>query len=593
VQGHTGGRCAENHPPLEMQLRLPPPEERKTLDALGALLESRGLDAADFIDTLNLLSAIKKKDAEKAAREEAQQEKAGLKIFGDKEYVFETRTDVFIYRDNRTKSGRYYVRIYDSKTKKVHSESLRTTNRIEALAAAEKLYREKRDKLTRGVKMVSINTKELIDIYLSARFKERSNTPHTGITYASYDNLATKLKYWEEYINHHKHKKTKIENIPPELAKGFAIWIKEQPKKHYQGTQRSNETINQIVSAVKKMYKDIALEEKYITLAEFPIFKHLKVQRDSAPKRDVLETEEKEAIRRFLQYKYTREKDIDDNERLKRKQFTFLFTIHYATGARNKELLGLRWRDISIVKGEREELTRINRALFIPPENSKTGKGRHIISPIADALERMKKMYKDNGIECNRDDFIFPNLSKTKSNKNIPYAQPAIEKRLARVLELSGMKEKLQREGRHITLSSARHYYATDALMRKVDIYTLALNMGTSISYISSTYSHITTMMKSEEITQSQGVRRHIEEAKRKGEEIEFAEDHIIRTAWKEINHEGDIGKIHYGDYHKTLNREQQKVEDYAQLGIMENTIGFGHEYLESYREHLAEKYNE
>jgi integrase len=493
-------------------LRLPPPEEQKNLDALGALLESRGLDAADFIDTLNLLSAIKKRDEEKATKEAEEPKEKELKIFGDKEYVFETRTDVFIYRDNRTKSGRYYVRIYDARTKKVHSESLRTTNRIEALAAAERLYREKRDKLTRGVKMVSINTKELIGIYLRTRFKERTNIPHTGITYASYDNLIKKLKYWEDFINYYKHKKTKIENIPPELAKGFAIWIKEQPKQFYQGRQRSNETINQVVSAVKKMYKDIALEEKYITLAEFPNFKTLKVQRDSAPKRDVLETEEKEEIQKFLQYKYTREKGIDDNERLKRRQFAFLFTIHYATGARNKELLGLRWRDISIIKGEREELKRINRALFIPPENSKTGKGRHIVSPIADTLERMKKMYIDNGIECGRDDFIFPNLAKTKRNQNIPYAQPAIEKRLAKVLEQSGLGDKLEKDGRRITLYSARHYYATDALMRKVDIYTLSLNMGTSISYISSTYSHITTMMKSEEITQSQGYHKVLDE---------------------------------------------------------------------------------
>jgi len=510
---------------------LPPPEEQKNLDALGALLESRGLDAADFLDTLNLLSALKKRDEEKAAKEEEEPKEKKLKIFGDKEYVFETRTDVFIYRDNRTKSGRYYVRIYDTRTKKVHSESLRTTNRIEALAKAEKLYREKRDKLTRGVKMVSINTKELIGIYLRTRFKERSNIPHTGITYATYDNLVKKLKYWEEYTNYHKHKKTKIENIPPELAKGFAFWIKEQPKQYYQGTQRSNETINQVVSAVKKMYKDIALEEKYITLAEFPIFKNLKVQRDSAPKRDVLEKEEVEEIQKFHQYNYTREKDIDENERLKRRQFAFLFTIHYSTGARNKELLGLRWRDISIVKGEREELTRINRALFIPPENSKTGKGRHIVSPIADTLERMKKMYKDNGIESDRDDFIFPNLAKTKRSKNIPYAQPAIEKRLAKVLEISGMKEKLEKDGRHITLYSARHYYATDALMRKVDIYTLALNMGTSISYISSTYSHITTLMKSEEITQEQGYhkvlqdRKNAERGQKKTEKEQFVED--------------------------------------------------------------------
>ena len=93
--------------------------------------------------------------------------------------------------------------------------------------------------------------------------------------------------------------------------------------------------------------------------------------------------------------------------------------------------------------------------------------------------------------------------------------------RLAKVIELSGIKEQLEKDGRHITLYSARHYYATDALMRKVDIYTLSLNMGTSISYLTSTYSHITTMMKSEEITQEQGYHKVLAERKRSKEEAQ------------------------------------------------------------------------
>ena len=56
--------------------------------------------------------------------------------------------------------------------------------------------------------------------------------------------------------------------------------------------------------------------------------------------------------------------------------------------------------------------------------------------------------------------------------------------------------------------------------MRRVDIYTLALNMGTSIQYISSTYSHITTMMKSEEITQGQGYHAVLEERKKKKDAV-------------------------------------------------------------------------
>ena len=52
-----------------------------------------------------------------------------------------------------------------------------------------------------------------------------------------------------------------------------------------------------------------------------------------------------------------------------------------------------------------------NRAIFIPPENSKTGKGRHIVAPVADTLERMR-VTRITGL-IDRDDYIFPNLAKT------------------------------------------------------------------------------------------------------------------------------------------------------------------------------------
>ena len=40
------------------------------------------------------------------------------------------------------------------------------------------------------------------------------------------------------------------------------------------------------------MYRDVAIDEKYITMGEFPIFRYLKVQKDSKPKRDILEQQE-------------------------------------------------------------------------------------------------------------------------------------------------------------------------------------------------------------------------------------------------------------------------------------------------------------
>jgi len=215
-------------------------------------LEGKGLDASDFIDVINALANIKQREAEKQAKEEQKTAEIKYKIFVDKEFVIPTREDCFIYRDGRTKSGRYFVRIYNGKKKRAFSKSLGTINRLEALHLAEELYVETKGKLGKGVSIKSITTKEPINIYLNQRFKEVSDIPHNGITIGSYDALIKKLKYWEEYISYHKHTKIKIENIPTELGKGFAEWIYAQPKQFYKDRERrSRETINQIVSATK------------------------------------------------------------------------------------------------------------------------------------------------------------------------------------------------------------------------------------------------------------------------------------------------------------------------------------------------------
>ena len=41
--------------------------------------------------------------------------------------------------------------------------------------------------------------------------------------------------------------------------------------------------------------------------------------------------------------------------------------------------------------------------------------------------------------------------------------------------------------------------------MRGVNIYDLSINLGTSVNYIEKTYSHITSMMKSKELTKGLG----------------------------------------------------------------------------------------
>ena len=275
---------------------------------------------------------------------------------------------------------------------------MRTTNRIEALAKAEQLYRETKHAMSRGVKLVSINTKELIRLYTNDRLKVISDTPHTGITKGSFNNLVKQLTYWQRYIDEKRLSKTHLENIPPEIGKGFGVWIKDLDKSRYGYRERSNETINHIIAAVKKMYRDVAIDEKYITMGEFPIFRYLKVNRDTKHKRDILEPQEFTELRKWMTNKWRREKDIDDLERLKRRVYGLYLTINYYTGCRNKEMLGIRWKNVSAIPTESKLNQRINRQIHIPAENSRTGRGRMCVAPVAIQFERIRCTIKKQAL---------------------------------------------------------------------------------------------------------------------------------------------------------------------------------------------------
>lgn len=496
------------------------------INTLAELLQSKGLDASDLIDAITAVANIKKRDEERKLQNAEQASKEKAKFIKEKEYVYETRTDIFIYRNGNTKSGRYYVWIYDDKTRRRFTQSLRTTNRIEALTRAEELYREHKYALRRGVKLTSINTHELIRLYQKERRQTITNIPHQGITYSSFSTLVKHLSCWEKYINAMGYKHRKLEDIPTEVGKKFGVWMLKQPKDRYDGTPRSNETINHTIAAVKKMYRDIAIDEKYITLGEFPIFRYLKINKETKPKRDILEQEEFQELREWMSNVWCREKDINELERIKRYCYSYYLTIQYYGGFRNKECLRIRWGDVKPIKKSSKLEQRINRSIYIPEWNAKTGVSREVVAPVAIQFERIKEQYKKLGItEFGRQDYVFINLAKTKRGQNIPYEQAAMEKRLKAVIEGSGLKKKLDETGRHITQYSARHFAVVDALMRNVSVYDVAMNLGTSVHYIQKTYAkQLTAIMKQAEITKGQGYWKTLE---KKEQEID---DKFVKT---------------------------------------------------------------
>jgi integrase len=482
------------------------PTEQTHISALADLLDARGLNADDFIQVLDILGKVKKKEVSDIKKEEQGKIKQN-KIFVDKEFVFEKSEDCFIYRDGRTKTGNFYIRIYDANTKKVYSQSLRTKYRENALVSAQVLYREKKDKLFKGKKMVSITTGEMIDMYLKKRGEELTEIPKMGITPLYYRSLKTQLNYWMRYITFLKLDKKYIEKIPTDIGKDFGFWISNLPKERYGDRKRSAEVMNGVIGAVKKMYQEIGINEDYIAITEIPKFKKMKVSPNKEPKRDVLDEAEYLELLDYMKNKYCRETGISEKERVKRRVFALYISLNYNVGCRVREMLNLRWCDISKNPNDTIEQQKLNRVITIHAEQSKTGKGRNIVSPIADKLARIENHYKKIGYIPKKTDYVFINLTPRGIEKNISYSHSSMDGRLKDVLEKSGMRERLEKDNRNITLYSGRHYYATARLMKGVDIYHLSLNLGTSVIYLEQTYSHLTTLMVSDEITKGQGWR--------------------------------------------------------------------------------------
>ena len=76
---------------------MTPPDNKidiKDIEAISSLVDKEGYDPEQIITVLTALNAIKRNDATKKKAVEAPPEN---KIFLDKEFIYETRDDVYIY----------------------------------------------------------------------------------------------------------------------------------------------------------------------------------------------------------------------------------------------------------------------------------------------------------------------------------------------------------------------------------------------------------------------------------------------------------------------------------------------------------------
>lgn len=492
-----------------VQESTPTPDQKGHLEALSTLLEAQGLGAADLLTAITALAALKQQEQ---TREPADAEN---KIFKDKIFIYPGNENAFIFRYGTTKGKNYYLRIYCRETRQVYKRSLKTPSKEEAIVKARAIFAETYGRLTRGEKTKSLTTRELISTYLMKEERRVSPYPQKGITIETFETKKQYLDIWTRYIEDGLgFKETKIENIPPDRTRDFQHWLNSREKHIYKNRQGySADYINSIICEVQRMYKEVAVRDKYISLASVPQIDKAKRERNKRVKRDILEVEEWKVLYTYLRSKkYLKEEGISLLEQVKRAIFREYMLIAYNTGMRPGEILSLTWNDQRKNPTDTKENQKFYRLLTVRETKSKTGTERTVNAPVARRLERLKVAYKSIGMSIAQTDYIFRNPTWERQDRNIPYKQPAFTKRLDRVIADSGLQETLEKTGRKITLYSSRHFYTTLRLQNGLNIHLLAKQLGTSTTYIDQTYSHIQIEQNTDKISQGMSLIRQLEE---------------------------------------------------------------------------------
>ena len=159
-----------------------------------------------------------------------------------------------------------------------------------------------------------------------------------------------------------------------------------------------------------------------------------------------------------------------------------MYYVELATGLRRGELLGLKWEDIDLEKGNlrvKRQIARINGEVVEAPLKTKNA---YRALPLAeDTIQVLKQQRKKTGSSH----WVFP------SPTGGPISPDSVLHMLHRVLKRAGLPR--------VRFHDLRHTFATLALQNGVDIKTVSGMLGHfSAGFTLDTYAHVTTTAQKE-----------------------------------------------------------------------------------------------
>lgn len=279
-----------------------------------------------------------------------------------------------------------------------------------------------------------------------------------------------------------------LNTIGYEELKKFDTWRRKQ-----MGRQPVLSTITTHNSAMNRVY-DIAMERGWIAQSHVPKLKNNGVKGGA---REAFSLSEYKSLTSYMPH-WVDKGHTEKTAQMRRLLRDYVLVLANTGIRHGTESMGLCWKDIAWITKNGERYLQLT-------VNGKTGKrisiARHNTE---DYLRRIQQR------RPNIANFTFDALLKKKINEKVFLLEDGTETNslagtFRNLMRDSGLdKDKSVKEKR--TLYSLRHTYAHFALLKeRMDVYTLAKQMGTSVKMIEMHYGHLNPSMKADVIA---GVRR-------------------------------------------------------------------------------------
>lgn len=380
----------------------------------------------------------------------------------------------------RNRSSAWQVRY------KANGKWLRTTTKqmdvAEARKVAEDIVLEARYRQKLGV---PVQSKKFSAVARTAISRMQA-TKEQGAWKVVYDHYIAALEnYLIPFLGNHN-----VTSVDAALLKDFAAWRRAQMKR-----DPKSSTINTHNAALGRVF-DLALELGYMNQSQLPVLSNK--ARDSERRPDFT-IEEYRQLFRFMREWVKRGKTGKSRDmRLLLRDYVLILAN---TGMRHgTESYGLKWKHISEFEAGGWRYL----SMWV---NGKTG-GRELVARhnCVSYLKRiharatdLKHLSWEQLLAAGRDELVFRLPDGT--------ATTSLHQTFEALLEEAGLLRDRRTE-QNRTLYSLRHTYATMSLVHaRVDIHTLAKQMGTSALMIERHYSHLQPRQRAQQLAGGLGVR--------------------------------------------------------------------------------------